>query len=162
MIRKARVPTLSANVDEVTVTDWFVREGDRVSRGQPIAELTTDKAAFELEAPAAGTVRRILAARKSVLPVGYVLALIGGRDDPLPEVETENARLLAQCRPDASVPGRARKTPERRKRRRVRATPAARRLARERGVDLSTVTPAADGGPVTEAMVRRHGKGPRE
>jgi len=54
--------------------------------------MTTDKACFDIEAPRAGVVRRILADAKSTLPVGYIIALIGDPDDPLPDVSAANSR----------------------------------------------------------------------
>jgi pyruvate/2-oxoglutarate dehydrogenase complex dihydrolipoamide acyltransferase (E2) component len=98
MMRTVKVPTLDTNIEEVTLTGWLKREGDRVRKGDPLVEMTTEKAAFELEAPAAGVLRKILAREKSVVPVGYVVALIGGADEELPDVSSLNRDLLARGR----------------------------------------------------------------
>ena len=108
MIRKVRVPKLSANVDEVTLTAWLRKEGDTVRKGDDIVELTTDKAAFEIESPCSGILRKTLAPKKSVLPIGYVFALVGAKDDPLPDVEPANRKLMEEFRRAAGA--RARKS----------------------------------------------------
>lgn len=163
MITKFRVPQMSANVTEATVTAWSAEEGAKLRKGQALLELTTDKTAFEVEAPRGGVLRRIVAPVKSIVPVGYVLALIGPAGDALPDVEAENADLMKKhraraggaraTRPAAAAKGRG---PTRRA---VRATPAARRLARDLGVDLADVQKQVGAEVVNEDMVRRHADG---
>jgi pyruvate dehydrogenase E2 component (dihydrolipoamide acetyltransferase) len=155
MIECLRIPQLSANIEQAAVTAWLKPEGASVTQGEPIVELTTEKACFECEAPASGTLLKVLAAEKSVLPVGYVIALIGDPGDPTPDVDAENQALIERQvqhtpirrrRTDAAAAPRAT---------RVRATPAARRVARELGVDLATLADAAGDQPINENMVRR-------
>lgn len=95
---RVKIPVVDANVDAVTITQWLKTEGDTVRKGEPLVELTTEKACFELESPAAGVVRRILVPRQSVVPVGYVIALVGRPEDPLPDVSAHNARLMVRLR----------------------------------------------------------------
>ncbi|MDA0321211.1 MAG: E3 binding domain-containing protein [Verrucomicrobia bacterium] len=159
MIAKIRMPKLSANIEEATITAWLKNEGDKVRKEEPIAEVTTDKTAFEFESPKAGTLRRIVAPVKSNVPVHYVIALIGSASDPLPDVDPENKTLMTEHRARAET---SRKTqPKKRSsgpRARVRATPAARRLARELGIDLTDVAAAGDSEIVSEEMVRTAAK----
>jgi pyruvate dehydrogenase E2 component (dihydrolipoamide acetyltransferase) len=153
MITKVKLPKISANIEEATVTAWFKREGDPVRKGEPLLELTTDKAAVEFEAPRGGTLRKILAREKSVVPVGYILALLGTADDVLPDVTQSNAAILEKHR-KASAP--THKTVKSRVRKiggNVRATPAARRLAKEHDIDLETVKAALKVTVVTEESV---------
>ena len=163
MACKVKVPKLTENADEVSVTGWFKKEGERVAKGEPLVEMTTDKAVFEVEAPAGGLLRKILASEKSVLPTGYVVALIGEAEEELPDVTAANARLLenrparkkkAQPSPapaaSAPAPSASPSDPGV-----VRATPAARRLAKEKGIDLARVKAANGAEVVTEEMVRR-------
>jgi len=155
MIRKITIPKLSTNVEEVTVTGWLKKEGEAIRKGEPLAELTTDKAAFEFESPCSGIVRRILAEKKSIIPIGYVMALIGDPMDPLPDVGDLNRRLLekhqqvAGKKPPVSTKGPPPKATV------VRATPAARRLAREHGVDLAAVQVTFKADIVNEEMVKK-------
>ncbi len=117
---------LSENMEEGTVGHWHKAEGDTVQEGDLLVEIVTEKATFELEAESSGILRRIYAPEKSVVPVGYVLAVIGDADEDIP---------------DASAP------------RRVRATPAARRAAKEAGVEIAQVAARKGRGVVTEADV---------
>jgi len=140
-------PKVGANVTEGTVGAWHKREGDPVARGEPLVEIITSKATFDVESPAEGVLRRALAPEKSALPVGYILAILGAPDEPLPDAEAENARLMAafraQARETASGPIQPPK---------VKATPGARRLAAELGLDLAA---AAGSGVIREDDVRR-------
>jgi pyruvate dehydrogenase E2 component (dihydrolipoamide acetyltransferase) len=140
MVFRIKIPKFSANIEHVTVTDWYKTEGETVRKGEALAEVTTEKAAVEFESPRSGVLLKILAARKSVVPVGYVIALVGKPGDALPDVTTSNRKLLekkgsaaqvGKGRPSARAPSR---------RGRVRATPAARRLAKERGLDLAALS----------------------
>lgn len=157
MSTKVRIPKMDANMDEGTIGRWMKAEGDPVRKGEPIMELITDKAVFELESPASGTLRRILAPVKSVLPVGYIVALVGSASEPLPDVAEENQRLMEERKAAAGKAGRAAAAQQTRGiaavGERTRATPAARRLAREKGVALDSVTPTA--GVVTRQDVER-------
>jgi pyruvate/2-oxoglutarate dehydrogenase complex dihydrolipoamide acyltransferase (E2) component len=84
MTTRLTVPQLDANIVDVTITAWRKAVGVRVRAGEIVADITTDKAVFELESPADGTLLRILAPEKSVVPSAYILALLGepGEDDP--------------------------------------------------------------------------------
>ncbi len=156
---KVRFPKVDANVVEGQVGMWLKAEGDPVDKDEPLVELITDKANFELPAEQAGVLRRILAPEKSVVPVNYVIGLIGEADEAIPDVTAENEAIMAAHREAAAAlqtptaeDAAQRKRPERKK---VRAKPAARRAAREAGIDLADVTPA-DGKIVTEEDVRAY------
>lgn len=137
-----RVPSLAENVNEATVGAWLVAEGERVAAGQGVAELITEKAEFTLEAEAGGVVNALLAPAKSVMPVGSALCLLDATPEEIAAARVDNERrcnrhlsaptvqlkIVAAPRPDGA---------------RVRATPAARRLAQERGVSLEEVAEAA-------------------
>ena len=155
MLTRVKVPKLSANIQEVVITGWLKQEGDAVRKGEPIVEMTTEKAAFEFESPRNGILRKILAARKSALPVGYVFALVGGKGDPLPDLAATNAKLLARHRQTAVARPRAAARPGT-PRKRVRATPAARRLARELKIDLADLKNSVTTDVITEDTVRKH------
>lgn len=154
MITRVRSPKVSANIEEETITAWFKKEGDTLHKGEALAEITTDKTAVEMEAPRTGVLRRILVPAKSTVPVGYVIALIGGKNDPLPDVEDENRRLMDQHRAATTGRGGGARSKRRSGRTRVRATPAARRLARELEVDLAALQSQRGVEVVSEEMVR--------
>jgi len=150
-------PKVGANVLDGAVGAWRRAEGERVEKGEPLVEIITSKATFEVEAPAGGVLRKILAPENSTAPVGYVLGILAEADEPLPDPEPTNASAMEEFRrhalqvetaadePDPSPPRKA-----------VRATPGARRLAREQGIDLADVQAAPDRSVLTEEDVRRH------
>jgi pyruvate/2-oxoglutarate dehydrogenase complex dihydrolipoamide acyltransferase (E2) component len=165
MAVKVKVPKLTENTDEVTITAWYRKEGQAIAKGEPLVEMTTDKAVFDVESPAAGVVRQIIAKEKSVVPTGYVVALIGEASETLPDVAAANARLLEKrgdarpaavkaapaVKPQAAAPAAAPASDPSA----LRATPAARRLAKEKGIDLARVKAETGADVVTEDMVRR-------
>ena len=155
MIRKVEIPTIDTNVEEATLTRWLKKEGDRVRKGEPLVELTTEKAAFEFEAPRSGLLRKILAEEKSIVPVGYVIALIGEANDPLPDVMEANRRLLERRQRRSAASARPAREAAGGGPSKVRATPAARRLAKEKGVDLAAVGSKAGVDIVRETDVIR-------
>jgi pyruvate dehydrogenase E2 component (dihydrolipoamide acetyltransferase) len=157
MMTKVPIPKVNTNIEEVTITAWLKKEGDRVRKGDPLVEVTTEKAAMEIESPASGTLRRRLAMEKSTLPVGYVIAIVGDEAEPVPDVTKMNHDLLERYR-QRSAAGRSGKTPkiDIAPRTVVRATPAARRLAREKGIDLSSVMSSIKEDVITEDGLRQY------
>ena len=153
---KVRLPKLSANVEEATVTTWAKSEGDRIAEGDLLLEVTTDKGVVEVESPFSGVVRKVVASENSTVPVGYVLALIGGEQEPVPDVDEENRALLETHRDAMESKPRRRRRVRKRRRSSVRATPAARRLAREHDVDLEKVQQASGADTVSEDDVRQY------
>lgn len=156
MVHKIKMPRVDANVQEATVGAWCVQCGERVEAGEPLVEIITDKANFELESDVGGVLRRQVAAEKSVVPVGYVIALVADSvDEPLPVVDEENETVMKAYEQalltgdfealdlPAAVPAAqaARDTESDR----VRAVPAARRLAKEWGIDLAEVASHVQG-----------------
>jgi pyruvate dehydrogenase E2 component (dihydrolipoamide acetyltransferase) len=138
MVTKVIMPKLAANVEEATIGQWFKREGEPVSKDDPLFEAITDKAAVEVKAEGAGLLRRIHAKENSVVPVGTVIAVIADADEELPRVDAPPKRG-AQAAPTKSV----------------KASFGARRLAKELGVAIASVAPSRADGRITEADVRR-------
>lgn len=158
MVTRFYFPKPSANVENATLTAWLKQVGDALIAGEIVAEITTDKGVIEVEAPVDGTLLSILAEEGSMFPVGYIMALIGDPGDELPDVTRENERTLStvteqagENRPARPPEGRGR---EARKRTRVRATPAARRLARDNALDLADVAKQNAEARVDEQMVK--------
>ena len=158
MVTKVIIERLYPEMEEATVGAWFKAEGDRVAVGERLVEIITDKVAFELESEGSGVVRRILAPEKSVIPIGYTIALIAEPADQLPDVDDENARLVADRQAalaeSAGSMITAAQVREARPAEPVRATPAARRLARSAGIDLVEVAGSGSEGTITESDVR--------
>jgi len=159
MLYKLCMPRIDANVEEGQIGQWLKAKGDRVEAGEPVVEIITDKATFQYESEHEGVLRRIYAPEKSSVPVGYVLATIGDPSEPEPEdIVSENAALLdawQKAHAAGVEAGPARPAPGHR-RKRVRATPAARRAAKEAGIDLSDLPEAASDRRLTEEDVHRY------
>lgn len=162
MVSKLRMPKIDANVTEGAIGQWLVNQGQWVEVGQGLVEIITDKATFEFEAEQPAFLRRRVAQEKSVVPIGFILALLSeSEDEPLPDVTAENAEIMQRYL-DAMLAGALPEsegvTPPQRSleptSERVRATPAARHLARQHGVPLQEVMPA--GNVIEAADVRRH------
>jgi pyruvate dehydrogenase E2 component (dihydrolipoamide acetyltransferase) len=153
-----RMPSLGADMEQATLREWRVAPGDRVRRGDVVAVVDTDKAEIEVEAWDEGTVDSIVVPIGRTVPVGAVLALLRGTQEsaaPAPAAPVQpppsaqpvsQADSLAPSPPAALPPGPPPIAGER-----VRATPLARRLAAERGIDLARVAGSGPGGAVTQA-----------
>jgi pyruvate/2-oxoglutarate dehydrogenase complex dihydrolipoamide acyltransferase (E2) component len=150
------IPQLDANLVDVTVTRWYKKPGDAVTAREGVAELTTDKAVYELEAPADGTLLAIYAAEKSVVPTGFIVGLLGVPGESDPAIEADNAAKVAAYRgasaPVAAAPAHDRGT-------RVRATPRARRLAQEKGLDLAKIQAETGAELIDEKVLAPYLKG---
>ena len=151
-----------------TLTGWLKKVGDRVTAGEPIAEVETDKTTVELEAPATGVLEDIrVAAGTEDVEVGSVLALVREGDGG-----AESDVTQAAAPPTASVPANeaARSMPPEPRRRLappadtamieppvsdVPATPLARRMAAVAGIDLTSIVGTAEGGRIGKADVER-------
>ena len=132
------LPKLGLTMDEGMVVAWLKNEGDRVEAGEILFEVETDKATMEVESPVAGYVRKLLAAAGETVPVTHVIALISTTADE-PVVVPPGPAAPEQPGPDetSAPPVTARPADER-----IVASPAARKLAQELGVDLALVRPA--------------------
>jgi pyruvate/2-oxoglutarate dehydrogenase complex dihydrolipoamide acyltransferase (E2) component len=76
MTIKVSIPDVGMGVTEATMVNWLKRVGDRIEAGEPIAEIETAKSTLEIEAPAGGTLIRILAEIDDIVEVGTVIAII--------------------------------------------------------------------------------------
>ena len=169
------MPQMGYDMHEGTLVRWLKSEDDEVSLGEPIAEIETDKAVVEVEATAAGVLRKVLATEGATVPVGQPIAIIGeaGEDisalvdsGPSPEAEEADAEPVSEPSPEVSevdddesagIPlpppavepeqPVAEAPPE--LEHEMRASPVARRLAAERGIDLSLITGTGPGNRIT-------------
>lgn len=130
------VPYLDVSVEEAVVMDWLKQPGDAVAKGESLVELATEKALFEFESPAEGILLAQVMPSKSTVFVGQCLGYIGIAGEALPEIPPVSP-LFKQTEPEpVSAQPAVEPHPETT---RIRATPRARRLARELGIDLETL-----------------------
>jgi pyruvate dehydrogenase E2 component (dihydrolipoamide acetyltransferase) len=148
MVTKVVMPRLSLTMKTGTVVQWFKKENETVQKGEPLVEVLSEKVTYDVEAPASGVLRKILAEEGSDVPVDRAIGLIGAADEPIsqdaaePEPAQERVATTSQLQ-------KSEKSSER-----VLASPAAKRLAKELNVGLGQVKGTGPEGRVVEDDVR--------
>ena len=173
MTTELTMPQMGYDMQEGTVVRWLKAEGSNVEIGEPVAEIETDKAVVEFESYAEGVLQRILVNEGTTVPVGEVIAIVGEESDVVgTTAEPESPAPVAEPEPaeeetHAAIPLGAASVPpsdgtetptapeEPGEVQRVLATPVARQLAAEAGIDLATVEGTGPGGRVTKDDVLR-------
>lgn len=150
------MPRMGYDTQEAIVVKWLKAEGDHVNLGEDIAEIETDKAIVPMPSGSTGTLLKQLAAEGDTVPVGQALAVIGQPGEEISDLLASAAPAPASApppQPTAAQPAAplAPATPA--PAGEVRASPIARKLAAERGVDLALVTGTGPNGRITEADV---------
>ena len=177
MASEVKLPRLGQGMEAGTIVKWLKSEGDKVEKGEPLYELDTDKVTQEVEAEASGVLLRIAVVEGEV-PVGQTIAFIGeeGEQAPEPSGNGASAALEVDDPLEEGSPGTAREQDRERGRDaaaqiaevrpppaqdggRVKASPLARRIARERGVELSSLTGTGPEGRIVAEDVERAGVG---
>lgn len=133
------LPKLSEGTDEGVVVAWFKREGSPIKEGEPLLEVQMEKVSFEVKAPVSGRLVKILAGKDDIVATDQVIA----------RIETESAEEPADK--ETPPPEAAQEEPSER----VLASPKAKRIAREHGIDLATVEGTGREGRITEEDVQR-------
>ena len=163
MATEVIMPQMGFDMTEGTLVRWIKAEGDSVGRGEPIAEVETDKAVVEIEAYATGLLKKTYIGEGTTVPVGHVIGVIADPDEEVPQEPpsgpvaataepVETAPEAAEpgppdeaAAPPAKVPGEGAA--------RIKASPLARKEAAARGVDLAAVAGTGPGGRVTRGDV---------
>ena len=136
------MPKVDMDQETGTVVEWIKTDGQQVTEGETILVIETDKIAIDVEAPGTGILNGISAKQGDVIPIGTVIAYILEEGEELPETATAG---LSSPEP-SPVPATAIEE--------VQATPVARKMAAEHGLDLSRVTPTGKGGKVTKEDIQ--------
>jgi pyruvate dehydrogenase E2 component (dihydrolipoamide acetyltransferase) len=152
------MPSLGADMKAGTLVEWLKQPGDLVSRGDIVAVVETDKGAIEVEIFEDGRIERLLVAEGASVPVGMPLALIA--QDGAPGVETTASPVSAPPVPPAPAapPAPIPQSPPPSAGAGLRASPAARQLASERGIDLASVKGSGPDGAIVRADVPATGE----
>jgi pyruvate dehydrogenase E2 component (dihydrolipoamide acetyltransferase) len=177
-----KMPALSPTMEEGTLAKWLVKEGDAVTSGTLLAEIETDKATMEFEAIDEGTIAKILVAEGTdEVKVGTVIALIAGEGEdagaasapakpvdtsagetgagqpatptPQPDVKGYGANPAEDQQIAQATPAAAPAQPRADTGERVKASPLARRLAEQKGIDLAGLTGSGPGGRIVKADI---------
>lgn len=178
MATELTMPQMGYDMQEGTVLRWLKGEGDAVANGEPIAEIETDKAVVEFESYADGVLHRIIVPAGTTVPVGQPIAVVGGQDEPIgvsagpsqdmleDEVDSAPVEDESDDAPSAAIPmpPASATVPEEESSAEpapvteqppapaapLRASPIARRIADERGIDISKVTGTGPGGRIVK------------
>jgi pyruvate dehydrogenase E2 component (dihydrolipoamide acetyltransferase) len=176
MANEVKLPRLGQGMEAGTIVKWLKSEGDRVEKGEPLYELDTDKVTQEVEAEASGILLKI-AVSEGEVPVGQTIAVIGEAGEAVAEIE--GAGTAREVEEEEGSRG-AEREPEREHGReasaerteqeteirapvaqrdggRVKASPLARRIARERGIDLAALSGTGPEGRIVAEDVERAG-----
>ncbi|MFD1205895.1 MULTISPECIES: 2-oxoglutarate dehydrogenase complex dihydrolipoyllysine-residue succinyltransferase [Sporosarcina] len=159
-----RVPELAESITEGTIAKWLKQPGESVDKGEFIVELETDKVNVEVISEEAGVIQELLASEGDTVEVGQVIAVVGEGSGspaaPAPKTE-EKAPEQQQAAAPAPAPAQTPATEEFASSDRTIASPAARKLAREKGIDLSAVSPVDPMGRVRVQDVQAHSNAPK-
>jgi len=177
LITEVTMPSMGADMTEGTIVNWLKSEGDVLEKGDKIAEIETDKTVIEMETYAGGVLKKIIVNSGEKVDVGTLIAFIGNPDDELPEIEerkSEAAEVLeekVENTPISTPPlssleslnskqnndsetqfDQSDNKPqhEGQSRTRVKASPMARKLARENNIDIALVSGTGPAGRVTK------------
>jgi pyruvate dehydrogenase E2 component (dihydrolipoamide acetyltransferase) len=182
MSSQVTLPRLGQGMEAGTIVKWLKSEGDHVEKGEALYELDTEKVTQEVEADASGVLLKILAGEGEEIEVGKPIAVIGEEGEEVPEAEAEDPSKTTEEEKqeegepapereeerergrEASEPEQARAEPsvaeQRRDGGRVKASPLARRIARERGIDLSGLSGTGPEGRIVAEDVERAATAP--
>jgi pyruvate dehydrogenase E2 component (dihydrolipoamide acetyltransferase) len=170
MAETITMPKLGFDMQEGTLVRWVKNEGEAINKGDVLAEIETDKATVEVESSAAGVVRRLLVDQGAVVPIGAAIAVIGTKDEKIdipasdqgrgiaipapktPEIKTEAAMppqpaqktsaMTPPAIPTSAASGSDANDDQ------IKASPLARKLARDANVNLATIQGSGPGGRV--------------
>jgi pyruvate dehydrogenase E2 component (dihydrolipoyllysine-residue acetyltransferase) len=177
---EVKLPRLGQGMESGTIVKWLKAEGDQVEKGEPLYELDTDKVTQEVEAEASGVLLKITVAEGEA-DVGTTIAVIGEQGEDVSAIAAAATPQVAETTQEEGSPGLARQ-PERERARevtaaeqvaearpieegngagaRIKASPLARRIARERGIELGSLKGTGPEGRVVAEDVERAAAGP--
>ena len=162
MAKEVRLPQLGQTMEEGTIVNCLLKVGDEVKKGDVIFEIETDKATLEMESPADGFVKHILVEVDETLTVGAPILVLGDKDEEVPQSFVDSLKVGAPSAPPEAAPVEQAPPAEPAEAEpqptatagRVMASPRAKKLANELGVDLAGITGTGPAGKITEQNVR--------
>lgn len=163
MAFKLKVPQMGESVVEGTIGKWFLKEGEKIVKDQPIVEILTDKVNVEVPAENDGVLLEILAPEGEIVAVGKEIAVIGEPDEKAATKPAEKSATKAEAKPAQKEPEKkpaaAKKAPAAAGPQKL--SPAVRRLIKEHGIDVTELQGSGSGGRVTvkdvEAYIEQSG-----
>lgn len=157
MAETVQMPKLGFDMAEGTLVRWVKAEGENVNKGDVLAEIETDKATVEVESPYSGIVLRHLVEEKAIVPVGTAIAIVGAQGEQVdaPAASPAAAKPAAAAQPAAAAApsGAAVSAAAGMEGGRVKATPLAKKVAQQGGVNLNAVHGSGPGGRIVRKDV---------
>jgi pyruvate dehydrogenase E2 component (dihydrolipoyllysine-residue acetyltransferase) len=155
------LPRLGQGMESGTIVRWLVSEGDKVEKGQPLYELDTDKVTQEVEADAGGVLLKIVVPEGEV-PVGTAVGYVGEAGEDVPKAEPVSETKVSETEAPSEPEPRVSETEVSETAPaasgnggRIKASPLARRIARERGIDLAALAGSGPEGRIVAEDVER-------
>jgi len=159
MVEKIIMPKLGLTMEEGVINKWLVKEGDQVEKGDALFEVATDKVNMEVESTAEGVVLKIVANEGETIPITQTVAYIGKPGEVIEEgeeiapisqkIEEEPASIQSQIEVSETT------TDMEVGEERIKASPLARRLAKEYGLDLSKIKGTGPGGRIVKEDIEK-------
>ena len=156
MAKVVVMPKLGLTMTEGTVSKWLKKVGDAVSEGEPLFEVETDKLTNTIEASASGVLRHLFVEEGVTVPVLEKVAVIAAADEDIAGLLGGAAPAPAAAAAPAPAAAPAASPAEKKAGGRVIASPAAKKLAKEKGIDLTLVTGTGPNGRITEDDVKNY------
>ena len=176
MANEITMPSMGADMTEGTIVKWLKNEGDKVSKGDKLAEIETDKTVVEMEAYNEGFLRKITSSEGSVVKVGKIIGYIGEMDEEVPDdVQEDNNEPKAEIKNVEPEPEKTLAKDESNNDSsksqslditlssdsvQIKASPMAKRLAKEKNINLADINGTGPGGRITKDDVENHVPGP--
>ena len=164
MVHTVIMPRLDMQMESGQVSEWLVKEGDTVKKGEPIAKILTEKVTYELESPATGVLYKVIVPQEEEVPIGQIIAVImetgdspSSVDQAVKEAEKSLADLRAQApmmeKKEEKVVFERPPAPTRAPEKRIKISPIARKLAKKHGIDVTKIVGTGPGGRITKTDV---------
>ena len=159
MISEITMPSMGADMTEGTIVKWLKKEDEKIEKGDKLAEIETDKTVVEMEAYGAGYLRKIVIPEGEKVPVGTVIGFMGEMDDDIPEIKGNPVGQTETVQESSPQPSSLENNSSNSKPTipdssgRVKASPIARKLAEELGVNLGSLSGSGPGGRITKEDV---------
>lgn len=145
---KVQIPKTESKVEEATLSRWHKKEGDKVQKDELIAEIETFKALIEINAPNTGIIQKIFVKEGETVPVNTVIAIIAEEGENISDEDLKPFLQSKEGKEEASSD-----TPTRREK--VKIAPVARKLASEKGIDISLVNGSGPEGAISKKDVEK-------
>jgi pyruvate dehydrogenase E2 component (dihydrolipoamide acetyltransferase) len=155
------MPKMGMTMKVGKVSKWYKHEGDAVEKGENLFEVETEKITNKIESPVTGILFQVVVPEGETVPVGTILAVIAQAGERPERIEGIHAGEVVEMEAQAGKPQSAREKSDSVEKKRILATPSARRVAKELDVDLALVAGTGPDGKIKEADVLKfHEEGP--